>query len=104
LLAVLIVFLDQIVKYFVVNAYSLGKSIEVFKNFFYVTYIHNDGAAFGILSGNRILLIIFSFFIIGFILYQYKSYKDSEFIKISFSILLGGLIGNLIEDLCMVML
>jgi signal peptidase II len=97
LIIILILFLDQITKYFISSSLSLGGGVEVFKNFFYITYIHNDGAAFGIMSGSKIPLIFFSLIVIGFISYQYKSYKDSKFIKISFSVLLGGLLGNLID-------
>lgn len=94
---ILIFVLDYVTKYFVKVNFDLHESITVIKNFFYLTYIHNTGAAFGILSGNKILLILFSFLVIFFIIYQFKSYKDSLLLKISFSSLLGGLLGNLFD-------
>ena len=92
-------FLDQLTKIIVENNINLGSSVSVLGNFFKFTYIHNDGAAFGILSGELLYLIIFSILVIFFILYQFVCYKDSKFICSSFAMLLGGLLGNLLDRL-----
>lgn len=88
----LIIFLDQITKYIINNYLSINESYEIIKNFFYLTNAHNYGAAFSILTGNTIILIL-----IGIITlyYLYKYLKNNH--KIYKYLLLGGIIGNLID-------
>ena len=47
-LSLFLFLLDQISKYLVRHNMSLGQSIEIIPNFFNLTYITNDGMAFGI--------------------------------------------------------
>ena len=48
-------FVDIVSKIFVNNVISLNKSVEVIKSFFYLTNVHNSGAAWSILDGKRFL-------------------------------------------------
>ena len=56
--SLLFAFIDQVIKYFVINYLELYKSIKVIPNFFYLTYTQNDGAAFSILSGGRWFFVV----------------------------------------------
>ena len=49
---------DLVTKLVVNESMQLGQSYQVIKNFFYFTYIHNTGAAWGMLSGRFFLLLI----------------------------------------------
>ena len=49
---------DQLVKHIVSGAMIEGQTIPVINNFFHITYIHNDGAAFGIMAGKAIFLML----------------------------------------------
>lgn len=89
--------LDQFSKFIVQENIAYGESKTIFDNFFSLTYIHNEGAAFGMMDGKVIYLILFSIIVILFILYQFYTYKDSRFMCNSFSLLLGGLLGNFID-------
>ena len=91
------IIVDIITKNLVEGSITLGDSKVIIPNFLKITYIHNEGAAFGIFKGQTIYLILFSLLVVVFILYQFYSYRKSTFICISFSLLLGGLIGNLID-------
>ena len=51
----ILVLIDRVLKILVDN---LNKDIVVIKDFFYITSVKNDGAAFSILSGNRLLFIV----------------------------------------------
>lgn len=53
-----IVVLDQIVKKGVTINMELNESIPVISDFFHITYIHNTGAAFSLMEGLRVLLIV----------------------------------------------
>ena len=54
-----LVALDQWTKYFIKTNFSLYQSKPVIENFFHLTYITNDGMAFGLSfpGGKKILLI-----------------------------------------------
>ena len=56
-LGVIFLVIDQVIKLVLNNMMSLNQSIVVVKNFFSITLVHNTGAAFSILTGNRFLLI-----------------------------------------------
>ena len=42
---------DQITKYIVDKTLNFGTGYPIIKNFFYFTYVHNYGAAWGMLEG-----------------------------------------------------
>ena len=76
----------------------LIESIVIIKNFFNLTYVENTGAAFSILENNTIFLILITFVTL-FLIYKFLL-KNKEFNKleiITYSLLIGGIIGNLID-------
>jgi signal peptidase II len=93
--------LDQITKYFTVQNMDLGESIEVIKNFFYLTSRRNDGAAWSILSGN--MTIFYFITALAFVLFYYLSkdvdFKHKKMYSIAFILLIAGTIGNFIDRL-----
>ena len=52
--------IDQFIKLIVSRNMKLYQSIIIIKNFFSITYVKNDGAAFSILKNNVLFLIILS--------------------------------------------
>ena len=59
---------------------------------------NNTGAAFSILLGKRIFLIVVAILIIGILLYYIKKNKvDGKLNIIAFSLIIGGSLGNLID-------
>lgn len=98
LFSVIIFIIDQIVKLFIGFNINLNTSITVFRNFFYISNVHNYGAAFSILYGNRIFLILVS--IIALILVYHFLLKNKKFEWIDiviYSLLIGGILGNLFD-------
>ena len=93
-LSILIVLRDRLVKIIVNKYISLDKTIKVFKNIIYLTNVHNKGAAFSIMFGQRIILILISLIFLGLIIYYVKKHNKYN---IPFSFIIGGLIGNLID-------
>ena len=57
-LGILLVALDQITKAAVRANMFVGESIPVIGEFFQLTHVENSGAAFSILSGQRMLLVV----------------------------------------------
>lgn len=92
------ILIDQIIKFIITINLNFTESINIIKNFFRITYLQNNGAAFSILSGNRIFLILMtllSLILIYFILIKNKRINNIE--SICYGSLIGGIIGNLID-------
>lgn len=98
ILSIIFIIIDQLSKIIVVNNLTNNKSIEVIKSFFYLTYTNNKGAAFSILTGRRILLILVALIVIGLLIYYVRKNKiEGKVNKIALSLVIGGSIGNLID-------
>ena len=95
-LSFFIVLIDQITKYLMFYNYQIfvNKDFLLFK----LDFVKNYGAAFNILSGNRIFLsiisIIFTIILLYLILRKNTSYTIDLY---SYSLILGGTIGNGID-------
>jgi len=98
LFSVIIFIIDQIVKLCVGFFIPLNTSITVFKNLFYISDVHNYGAAFSILYGNRIFLIIVSVLTLVLVYHFLLKNKKFSWMDISiYSLLIGGILGNLFD-------
>lgn len=98
-IALIIVFLDQLTKFFVTRNFSLYQSVPVIKGVFHLTLVHNRGAAFGILKGQA-PLFIFTAVIAIIMIYaglRNGAHKKLSVSTISLSFILAGAIGNLID-------
>ena len=98
-IAMVTLVIDQITKTILENIIKLGTTKQIIKNFFYITTVHNDGAAWGIFSNQSIIIIIgtiISFFIIYKFIYGFKKNTRNN---IAFGLILGGLAGNLCDRL-----
>lgn len=89
----IILLIDRIVK-ILVQAFLSTNKVYVIKNFFYLIYVKNIGAAFSILEGKSILFILIGLTALGLIFYQVKKKNISN---IGYSLLFGGILGNLID-------
>lgn len=95
MIIIILLFLDQLIKYLIVKNMYLGEEVTIIKNFLNITYVTNNGAAFNILSGNTFFLIILAIIVIIYILKNIKKIEHQE--KIIYEILIAGILGNLID-------
>ena len=96
ILTLLFTVFDQLSKLLVLN--NIHTNVEIIKNLFYLTYTQNSGAAFSILIGKRIFLILITIIIIGLIIYYIKKNTVKSKLNIlAFSLIIGGSLGNLID-------
>jgi len=91
------IILDQLIKLLIIAKFQLHQSTPLIKNIFHLTYVSNTGAGFGIFHNNNLLLICISIMIIGLLSYLYNKFPDNKLSKISFALIIGGAIGNLID-------
>ena len=100
-----ILLLDQWTKSLIVQKLSLYQRVEVIQGFFNIIHVRNTGGAFGIFGGEKgglgsILFVVVSLIAIGSIVYLFIKIKENEkTLALSFSLVLSGAIGNLIDRL-----
>ena len=97
-LSILLVGVDQLIKYFVIQNISLTDTIVVIPHMLNLIFVKNTGAAFSILAGKTDLLsIISSVVCIAIIWYMFKKRPKNMLLTASLSIILGGAAGNLVD-------
>ena len=106
LLVVLLLVIDQAIKFAVKLNMTIGESIPVFGDWFQICFIENKGMAFGMQFGGsigKLALSLFRVVLIGFIIvYLRKLIKRAGTptgVLVGLSLVLVGAIGNVIDCL-----
>lgn len=95
---ILILALDQVTKYLIVNNFTLYQSRPIIDNIFHLTYVQNRGAAFGVFQGQITFFIIVTFLVLAMIIYFYHQLPLDNFSnRLALGLALAGTIGNLID-------
>jgi len=99
ILALIIIVIDQITKYFIVSNLTVFQSIPIIENIFHITYIRNKGMAFGMMQNQRLFFIIVTTIVLSGIFVYYFKNKSSVtgIFKYSLFMVAAGAIGNLID-------
>lgn len=91
-------FLDQVSKMLIMATMFRGQSIPVVQNIFHITYIHNPGAAFGLMANRTSLFIAISLIVVaGAIIYYWKSGERRGLMPVALGLIVGGALGNLVD-------
>lgn len=97
-LILVILLVDFYTKYIVRNDVRFIKGVPLIPNFLNLIYVKNEGAAFSMLSGYRIALIIISSLAIILGIYAItRLYRNNKIIILAVSMVIAGGIGNLID-------
>ncbi len=105
LIMVLVAGSDQLTKLWILQQFSLHESLPVIPGFFNLTLLYNSGAAFGILSGLPLLWRQVFFISISVAalttlgIMQYKLGPRHFLYAVSFGLISGGALGNVIDRL-----
>jgi len=98
LLGLGVVLLDQLTKQGIRSTFVYGESRPIIDGFFNLVYVRNDGAAWNILSGQSIILILVSVVVLALLLIYRRSFLQEKFShKILLGLMVGGIVGNLID-------
>ena len=94
-----VIALDQWSKWLVKSSFNLYQSKPVIQDFFHLTYVTNDGMAFGLsLPGGKHVLLVMTLLLTGFIVgFLWKEKDGHPFVKYGLALILSGAIGNLID-------
>lgn len=94
--------LDQLTKLLAVQYLKPIGSYPLWQNVLHLTYVENRGAAFGMLSNQRWVFMIFSTVaIIGLVVYLFRFCKEGKWIKVALAMIIGGGIGNMIDRIAL---
>lgn len=90
--------IDLVTKILITNFMRVGDQIKIIPNFFSIMYVRNTGAAFSILENSRFFFIIAGILVLIFIyLFLVRNKTLNMYLIICYSMLIGGIIGNLYD-------
>lgn len=99
-LTVTVAFLDQLTKWLVCRNFGAHDHLTIIPGFFDLRRVLNTGAAWGMLSGQRALLVGVSVGMLALLWYNRAEFtKSGRLAQIGIGLLTGGIIGNLIDRL-----
>lgn len=91
-----LVVVDHLLKWYMTSLLANGP-IVLIKGVVRLAYLKNDGAAFGMLGGKQIFLIIFTAVLIIFLCYILFFKKNKPIINVSLIMIIAGGFGNMID-------
>lgn len=100
--AAVVMILDQITKFWVLNVFAPGEVLPV-TSFFNLVLVFNPGAAFSFLADHagwqRWFFALIALAISGWIVWQLRTLRPNSMFSIGLAFILGGALGNLIDRL-----
>lgn len=104
IIAILVVIIDQLSKFYIKTNFHLGESVTVFNDWFQLVFVENPGMAYGMQWGGifgKIALAVLRWILIAGIIWFLsnggKKYT-SNFFKIPAALILAGALGNVLDS------
>ena len=98
IIGVAVAALDQLFKVLIVNHFEVGQTQPLIPNILNLTYVQNDGVAFGLFAGMQWLFIALTAVLLGAIIfYMFWKRPAGKFFYIVVGLIVGGGVGNLID-------
>lgn len=90
--------IDLLTKLLVAGLMTLGQSVPLIPGVLNLTYIHNKGAAFGMLSEHRWVFMVISIVaIIGIGIYLFGFCKERMLLRVGLAMIISGGLGNMVD-------
>lgn len=99
LIVIGVILLDHLVKYAVASQMVPGESIPVISEIFHITYVQNRGAAFSMMQGQWVFLILLpcAAILTALIILFWKRKNWNICMNLAIAFICGGGLGNLID-------
>ncbi len=97
IIALLIIFIDQISKLTIDNSFLLNETLPLIKKYILITKVYNTGASWSMFSGMLNMLIVISLAAFICFIYFQDNFKINGRNILAFGLIYGGLFGNLID-------
>lgn len=104
IIVLVVLILDQVLKFWVKTHMYMGQNHAIFGHWFYIHFTENEGMAFGMqLGGNygKLLLSLFrivAVIIIGFWIYRVSRNPGNGLLVVCISLIMAGALGNIIDS------
>jgi signal peptidase II len=105
IIILLVLLLDQALKFFVKTTMYLGESYRILGNWFYIYFTENEGMAFGMKLGGNFGKLFLSLFriaaviLIGWWLHKIVKRNGSTGLIVCISLIMAGAMGNIIDSM-----
>lgn len=97
-ISTIIVIIDQIIKFLITANFNVDEGVLLIPGFFSIVRVHNTGAAWSIMSENTLILILLSLVaLVAIYFFFIKNNKLGKIESITIGVLIGGILGNLID-------
>jgi len=94
---ILVLITDQLSKLWIVHSFNPGESRAVWDNLLYLTYVQNQGAAFGILQGKSWLFLVGALLVIIVLVVINSRQRQPQSVQLVTGVIVGGALGNLLD-------
>lgn len=94
IIGIIIICIDQLTKNLV---QVFDADVNIINNFLRIKYVQNTGAAFSLFKGHTTILVLVSILLLVLVYNLMFSYKETKLNNISFGLIIGGILGNLID-------
>ena len=95
--SVMTLLIDQVSKGLIDAYFAFEKQVPILKHFFNITNCHNEGAAWSIFTNQKVFILIFTFLALLLIYRYLYVFKLNTRNNIAFGLLIGGIVGNLVD-------
>lgn len=93
----LVLIADQLSKLWVVHNFEPGESRIVLDQVLYLTYVQNQGAAFGILPGRSWLFLVGALLVVVVFVILNSRRRQSKSVQVITGLITAGALGNVID-------
>ena len=98
--ALVVLIVDQLTKLLVLKCFKLYESRPVIDGIFSITYVRNSGAAWNILAGRQLWLLLFAFLVLAALVRFFRYLTDGYSERIlALTLMISGIVGNSIDRL-----
>ncbi|MDD4802543.1 MAG: signal peptidase II [Syntrophomonas sp.] len=94
---ILILLFDQLSKFWIASTMLIGGSKTVIEGVLSLSYVHNRGAAFGILQGGWWLFLVIAFCVIAAMVFLNVKFSLRPSLQYMTGLVVGGSLGNVID-------
>lgn len=105
LIILIVLIIDQILKFWIKTNFMLGETISISGDWFYLSFVENNGMAFGLEFGGefgKLFLSLFRICVVGamawYLFKEAAKNKLHQGLIWSFSFIVAGAIGNIIDS------
>lgn len=96
-LSLLILIIDQIVKWYVVAHIKLGMTVPFIPHILSLSNIRNYGAAWSMFQGQQLMLFVISIVALIVLLVFLKKNQHDPLLALGIALMIGGTLGNFID-------